>query len=134
MGEGGVHCASETQAEHLLHEAETRDLSLATPQGEATWQRGARESVIDLTFLTSTLQNRLLFCGPEEHWAVTLHPDHIWIRIELDLAPQSHPRSKRFAIKKLNTDAFLQAINQSKWEAEDEPLTALQNAIQVALQ
>ena len=47
---GGIHVEREPQASHLLQETQRRDLHLITPRGEATFKRGTRESVIDLTF------------------------------------------------------------------------------------
>ena len=63
---GGIHVASETQAKRLLLEVEARGLKLATVQGEPTWKRGQRESVIDLTFLSDGMYRKLSFYGTED--------------------------------------------------------------------
>lgn len=44
---------------------------LYTPRGEAIWKWGNLELVIDLIFVYEDLAGRILFCGPEEKWAIT---------------------------------------------------------------
>ncbi|KAF2191894.1 hypothetical protein K469DRAFT_746285, partial [Zopfia rhizophila CBS 207.26] len=99
--------ASEAQAEHLLLETEARGLRLATPRGEPTWKRGQRESVINLTFLSNTIYEKVSFCGTED---------------------------RRYALKKLDTRGFLQDIKNLKWTTAPEPLEALQKGIAYALE
>jgi len=63
---GGVQAASETQAEHLLYATRAHGLRLITPARYPTWKRGTQESVIDLTFATDTISNRIEFCSTED--------------------------------------------------------------------
>ena len=107
---GGAQAASETQAEHLLCATSAKGLLLLTPVGDPTWKRGTQESVIDLTFATDTISERVEFCGTEDQWAIT--KDHIPIRIQVNLAVQPQPTSRRFALKKINERGLCSAIQQ----------------------
>jgi reverse transcriptase-like protein/retrotransposon-encoded endonuclease len=128
---GGRHVTSEPQAEHLLHITRLQGLHLLNPVGEATWKRGPRQSVIDLVFATRYLQNRTLFCGPEDRWAIT--KDHIPIRIQLDLSTAPQAPSTRYALAKLDHERFKQSIINSAWRDQPQPLQALQQVIETAL-
>ena len=68
---GGVQAASETQAEHLLYATSARGLRLLTPTRDPTWKRGTQESVIDLTFATDTISERIVFYRTKDQWAIT---------------------------------------------------------------
>jgi endonuclease/exonuclease/phosphatase family metal-dependent hydrolase len=61
---GGALAACEPHADHLWHEAQSRNLHLPNPRGEATWKRGTQETVIDLSFASEWLRNRVERCGP----------------------------------------------------------------------
>jgi Endonuclease-reverse transcriptase len=63
---GGIGIACEQGADHLLIEIEQRDLTLLTSKGETTWRRNTQNSVIDLTFVSHLIRERVEFCGPEE--------------------------------------------------------------------
>src|SRR5205814_2106511 len=99
-------------------ETERRGLHLLTPRGEATWRRGAQDSVIDLTFATDGLQQSVTRCGPMDGWAIAL--DHIPIDIRLSRACHPRPPSRRHAISKLRRGGrsawrrFIQEITTSK--------------------
>jgi hypothetical protein len=129
---GGRGTATEKQADHLLKATQGWNLSLETPPGEPTWRRGLRESVIDLTFISEALQQHLEFCGTKEEWAVTA--DHIPILISIGGASETQSRSKRFNIRKLDTTRFRAEVEASGWYEKEEPLTALQDTIQVTLE
>jgi endonuclease/exonuclease/phosphatase family metal-dependent hydrolase len=94
---GGVGVAYEQSADHLLHAVEARGLHLLTPRGETTWRRGPQATVIDLTFASDTIRERLEYCGPEERWAMP--QDHIPIRINLNIrqAPDKQAKRMRYA-------------------------------------
>lgn len=47
-------------ASDLLEVTRTNGLNLITPKGLVTWQRGQQKSTLDLAFLSSFLQNRLV--------------------------------------------------------------------------
>ena len=63
--------------------------------------------------MTDTLQQRLLFNGPIEKWA--LPQDHIPIRIDLDLRGADKPQEgrRRYALAKLNLEALRDAVRIS---------------------
>ena len=54
------------------------------------------------------LYQRLKRCTPKEEWVLAL--DYIPILIQLDLDIKAQPNSKRYAIRKLNIDSFLNII------------------------
>jgi len=58
--------------------------------------------------MDENLYQRLERCSPKEEWALTL--DHIPIQIQLDLDIKAQPNSKRYVIRKLNIDSFLNTI------------------------
>lgn len=128
---GGRHVASEPHAEHLLQATRLRGLHLLNPVGEATWKRGYQQSVIDLIFASQYLQNRTLFCGPEDRWALT--KDHIPIRTQLDLRTAPQEPSRRYALDKLDRKGLEHYIVNSAWDSHPQPLQALQEELITAL-
>jgi len=124
---GGSHTATEVAAERLRSEATARGLIQATPQGESTWKRNNQESVLDLTFLTRHLSDRLIFCGPIDQWALT--KDHIPIRIHIDTEIYPPAASQRYAFQKMESTQLVNAVIKLEWEAQPEPLTALQEGL-----
>jgi hypothetical protein len=56
------------------------------------------------------LYQRLERCNPEEEWALTL--DHIPIQIQLDLDIKAQLNSKRYVIRMLKADSFLNIVKQ----------------------
>lgn len=129
---GGVRTACEPQADLLWRNTQAHGLNLLTTRGEATWKRGIQESVIDLTFASQVLSDRVIRCGPVPQWATTC--DHIPIRIELDLTIYPPAPPKRFALHKLDTAGFLKAVRASTWAAAEQPLEALQTNLREALE
>ena len=128
---GGRQVASEMGAENFLLDTKRRGLSLLTPPGEATWKRGSRESVIDLTLATKGISERVEFCGPEDGW--TILNDHLPIRIQLDLTLHPPAPSKRYAIRKLKREEFKAALKGPQWEESEASLVAIQQGIAAAL-
>jgi hypothetical protein len=114
---GGIHVAAERQAECLLRAIDIWGLKLATPPGATTWQRGTARSTIDLTFMDEGLYQRLERCNPEEEWALAL--DHIPIQIQLNLDIKAQPNIKRYAIRKLKVDSFLNTVEQQLQDLEE---------------
>jgi hypothetical protein len=101
---GGAGTVCEQHAEHLLQATQARELLLLTEQGDTTWRRGSRSSVIDLVFAEPAISRRVVYCGAKPEWALTR--DHIPIQTLIDItsiAPQA--TSARFAIEKLDIDA-----------------------------
>ena len=82
-------------ADQLVHNLELAGLSLATPQGEVTWEaRGAR-STIDLAFASKVLTDCLIACHADTE--LDQGSDHYPVVIRLaaraQLAPEVHRRS-----------------------------------------
>ena len=90
------------------------------------------ESVIDLTFSTTMLKNRIVFCGTEPQEA--LQQDHIPIRIQIDLAEEPQAPRQRFALAKLNVARLIHAVTEATWDLDPSPLEALQSTVHKALQ
>lgn len=126
---GGVGTACDQHAEHLLQSARARELNLLTEQGNITWQRGTRKSVIDLAFAEHAISTRVVAYGPIPQWALTR--DHIPIRLLLDISPALPPtESKRFALDKLNLRRLQDHVEATPKEAT---LKDLQHLIQEGL-
>jgi len=127
---GGQGVACEQQAERLLFETKKADLYLLTQQGDPTWKRGRQATVIDLTFASYALSQRVEYCGTEPEWALT--KDHIPIRIALDVgaAVNTQAGSKRYALQKLDTEGLSRAVKGSGWENGLNPLETLQETLE----
>jgi hypothetical protein len=119
---GGRGIACEQGAEHLLHEIKRWELAILTPEGETTWRRGPQNSVIDLTFASQAISERIIFCGPEERWA--LLQDHIPIRISFDIqqARDAHAGRRRYALQKLDIEGLTRALRGTGWQQTAYPL------------
>jgi exonuclease III len=81
-------------AQTLIEIARNASLSLATVRGTTTWRERGIESTIDLSFLSQSLEERLIRCTPREDMAQS--SDHLPIETTLDL--QTHvvvPTRKR---------------------------------------
>jgi len=130
---GGRGAACEQGAQHLLVETGRRDLALLTPEGEVTWRRGPQSSVIDLTFASQALRERVAYCGPEERWA--LPQDHIPVRISLDLhqANDKQEKRRRYATEKLDREGLATALQKTGWHQSDNPLESLHQALEALL-
>ena len=133
FGSGGVSMGSFDAVVYIIYNRvrDQRGLRLATPRGEPTWERGTRKAVIDLTFLSDRLQNRLIFCGPEPRWALT--QDHIPIRVAFDLQARSMPTRQRFALHRLDQEGLRREVQASGWQYSRCPLSSLQALLKDAL-
>jgi Reverse transcriptase (RNA-dependent DNA polymerase)/Endonuclease-reverse transcriptase len=130
---GGRGVACDQRADHLLAATKAQGLNLITAKGKPTWKRRTQETTIDLTFATLGIGNRLEFCSPVKEWALT--EDHIPIRITIATrAPRTHAGSRRFALQKLDRQALVNEVRTSAWERAPNPLGALQESIEQALQ
>lgn len=118
---GGVGTVCDQHAEHLLQATGTRGLQLLTEQGDITWRRGTRESVIDLAFAEQAISTRITYYGTMPQWALTR--DHIPIRLLLDVA-SAVPRAenKRFALNKLDIRGLQADIEATPQETTLEDL------------
>lgn len=59
---GGLGTRIDNNAEKLLEIAIEWDLEMTTEQGKPTWSQNDQSSVIDLTFISSSLTGRLMHC------------------------------------------------------------------------
>ena len=107
---GGIYVAPYCQAECLLKAIDNGGLKLATPPGAIIWQQGSTKSTINIIIIDKNLYQRLKRYTPKEEQALTL--DHIPIQIQLNLDIKAQPNSKRYIIRKLNIDSFLNIIKQ----------------------
>ena len=87
--------------------------------------------MIDLTFLSQQIYSQTIFCGPEPAWAII--PDHIPIRITLDLAIYPRVQSKYYAVQRLDLEGLSQLVQDSPWDKAPEPLEALQDLLSTSL-
>src|SRR6266480_7422451 len=129
---GGIHVEQEPQASHLLQETQRRGLHLITLRGEATFKRGTRESVIDLTFMMEGIKRRVIQCKPRDNGAINL--DSILIKIQLTTQAKLKPPSRRYALKKLDKEALIKHIKESQWYQGPDPLSKLQDVIKEGLE
>jgi len=58
--------------------------------------------------MDKNLYQRLERCSPKKEWALTL--DYIPIQIQLDLDIKAQLNGKRYVIRKLNVNSFLNII------------------------
>lgn len=57
---GGVGTKTDREAEELLEITNEWSLEMTTEEGKPTWTRNDQSSVIDLTFVSSSLVGRLI--------------------------------------------------------------------------
>jgi len=129
---GGIGARTDAQSEHLWEKIEVHQLKLLTERGRPTWSRNGAESVIDLTFGTEAVFQRLRKCQPEPGWAPM--KDHYPIRIQLIAKAEKAKGHRRFVTSKMDGDKFRQRISETKWMENAEPLVALQGAMKTALE
>ena len=127
---GGRGVACDQSANHLLIETRRRELQLLTPEGLTTWRRGQQNTVIDLTFASYAISQRVAFCGPEERWA--LPQDHIPIRVSIDTevnAGEQNAKRMRYALSRLDIDGLIKALRETGWQESPYPLQSLHEAL-----
>ena len=127
---GGVGVACDQDAQHLLDTTHNLDLTLLTSQGETTWRRGLQNSVIDLTFASPGISGRVVYCGPEERWAMP--QDHIPIKIIVDVGQlrDTHAKRMRYALYRLDIEGLTHALRLSNWQQAENSLEALHSTLQ----
>ena len=128
---GGQEAADEPQSNHLLCETRRRGLDLLTPRGIATFKRANCQTVIDLTFVSRALRDRVMFCSPVDQWAITA--DHLPIQIHLQTGINPQSIRRKYAVDKIDKSKFIQHVKQSEWATAQHPITALHDAIQSGL-
>ena len=87
--------------------------------------------MIDLTFVTKGIKRQVIRCKPRDNWAINL--DYILIKIQLSIQSIPKPPSKQYAIKKLNKEAIIKHIEESRWHQGPDPLSKLQEVIKEGL-
>ena len=109
---GGSQIISEAQSEHFHIITVANDLSLLTSCELLTWKRDSQQSIIDLTFVSETISELILFCNSMNHWAIT--QNYILIDIQIAMLMKKSASSKHYALKKLNKKKLKQHLQQSK--------------------
>jgi hypothetical protein len=89
-------------AEPLAQLAASYRLLLATPKGAATWEARGSTSTIDLAFLSSGLQDRLITCTVQPD--LDFGSDHYPVATELELASVRVEPVPRRCWKRMNRD------------------------------
>lgn len=90
---GGIGTKIDDEAEQLLEIIDGHDLELITEKGKATWTRNDQSSVIDLTFISSSLSTRLISCERADD--VEHSSDHFPVRTVLDIETPIRIQEKR---------------------------------------
>ncbi|KAJ5330279.1 zinc knuckle domain protein [Penicillium atrosanguineum] len=90
---GGIGIIADNEAEQLLEITDERGLELITETGRATWSRNDQSSVIDLTFISSSLFNQLVNCERADD--IEHSSDHFPIRTVLDIETPVLVQQKR---------------------------------------
>ncbi|TQS34311.1 hypothetical protein Golomagni_05311 [Golovinomyces magnicellulatus] len=129
---GGISAPRDTRAQALLNSTTSNGLHLITTPGIPTFRRRGREgviqeTVIDLSFATEDIRERVISCTTREDWS--LRQDHIPIEIKLDLTMVPRTEKLRYAFQKVDPDKLKKTIRQSNWNFSQEPLVALQEEL-----
>ncbi|KAI1829205.1 hypothetical protein DTO027I6_9898 [Penicillium roqueforti] len=113
---GGIGTRADKEAGQLLEITDERDLELLTEEGKTTWSRNDQSSVIDLTFISSSLTSRLVRCERAED--IEHSSDHFPIRTVLDIETPVLTQQKRRNWNATDDKKLMQTIEQSL-EASD---------------
>ncbi|KAJ5144459.1 hypothetical protein N7526_001967 [Penicillium atrosanguineum] len=90
---GGLGTKTDKEAEELLEITNEQNLELITEEGKATWSRNDQSSVIDITFISSSLTSRLVRCERADE--IEHSSDHFPIRTILDIETPALIQQKR---------------------------------------
>jgi hypothetical protein len=90
---GGPGTKIDTEATELLEIVDHHEIELATEEGLIMWERGQSKSTIDLTFLSTSLFNRLILI--ERADTVQHDSDHWPIRTQIDIQTPINETPKR---------------------------------------
>lgn len=85
------------------------DVELTIEEGVTTWECGESQSTIDLTFISTTLANRLVVCERADD--VQHDSDHFPIRTLLDIDTPAREALKRRNWKATNTKVLMESID-----------------------
>jgi hypothetical protein len=120
---GGLGSKTDKEAEQLLEIATECGLELTTEKGKPTWSRNYQSSVIDLTFISSSLAGRLIRCERADD--IEHSSDHFPIRTVLDLETPFTLQQKRRNWNATDNKGLVQKIEGSL-QARDLSQTGLQ--------
>jgi hypothetical protein len=107
---GGIGTRADKEAEQLLEITDERDLELITKEGRATWSRNGQSSVIDLTFISSSLASRLVSCERADD--IEHSSDHFPIRTVLDIETPVLVQQKRRNWNATDDNKLIQKIEE----------------------
>lgn len=111
---GGPGAKQDAEGEDLLYIMDEHDLVLTTEEGEFTWQRvvegRTRQSVLDLTYMSNSIQDRLISCGKADDVEST--SDHWPIRTKIDIETPQFQAPRRRNWQAMDTKALTQFTEQ----------------------
>ena len=107
---GGPGVRADDEAEQLLQIADEQDLELTTEQGKATWTRNNQSSVIDLTFISSSLNSRLICCERADD--IEQASDHFPIRMAIDIETPIAVQQRRRNWKATDNEKLVRKIEE----------------------
>ncbi|KAJ5117510.1 zinc knuckle domain protein [Penicillium atrosanguineum] len=107
---GGIGIRADNEAEQLLEITGERGLELITETGRAAWSRNDQSSVIDLTFISSSLFNRLVSCERADD--IEHSSDHFPIRTVLDIETPVLVQQKRRNWNATDDNKLIQKIEE----------------------
>jgi ribonuclease HI len=90
---GGLGTRTDNEAKQLIEIATEWGLELTTEEGKPTWSRNDQSSVIDLTFISSSLAGRLIQCERADD--IEHSSDHFPVRTVLDIETPITVQQKR---------------------------------------
>ncbi|OQD65577.1 hypothetical protein PENANT_c388G00884, partial [Penicillium antarcticum] len=138
---GGIGTKADREAEQLLEITNEQGLEATTEEGKSTWTRNDQSSVIDLTFVSSSLLDRLIQCERADD--IEHASDHFPVRTVLDIeTPATAQQMRRNwnatdnqrLVKKIEESLHARDLSQGdiqQIEAEcKELLEAVQSAIE----
>ena len=131
----GPTVAREPRAEHLLMRMGAMRFHLLNEEGEATWHRGQRQSVLDLGFASQSIGDKVMLYRPRPDWS--LIQDHSPIEIKLSYPKPKQRKSKRFQIKSAEWGAIQEEVQQrGEWRRmpPHEGITQLQYIVEEVME
>ena len=108
---GGTGTKADREAEQLLEITNERGLEVTTEEGKPTWTRNDQSSVIDLTFVSSSLVGRLIRCERADD--IEHASDHFPIRTVLDMETPAAVQQKRRNWNATDNKRLVQKIQES---------------------
>lgn len=138
---GGVGTKTDREAEQLLKITNEWNLEMTTEEGKHTWTRNEQSSVIDLTFVSSSLVGRLIRCERADD--VEHSSDHFPIRTVVDIktsaAVQQVPRNwnatdNKKLVRKIEESLQVKDLSQADAQQIEAQCQELLKSVQSAVE